>query len=119
MKVLHVATAFPRDESDPITPWMVELIRSLRARGVDAQVLTSSYEGMGSQVVHGIPVHRFRYAPAAWERLTHDETVPDRIRRSSGYASLVPPYLAAGVLRSLREGWGGDWDVVHVHWPMP
>ena len=119
MRVLHVATAFPRDESDPITPWMVELIRSQRERGIDAQVLTSAYRGSGDQVVHGIPVHRFRYAPAAWETLTHDETVPDRIRRSAGYASLVPLYLAGGILSSFRRGLSGDWDVVHVHWPMP
>lgn len=119
MRVLHVTTAFPRDENDPITPWMVELIRSQRDRGVDARVLTSAYRGSGDHVVHGIPVHRFRYAPAPSETLTHDETVPDRIRRSAGYASLVPFYLAGGTLASLRQGLAGTWDVVHVHWPMP
>ncbi len=119
MKVLHVTTAFPRDENDPITPWMVELIRSLRDRGIDARVLTSAYRGGGDHEVHGIPVHRFRYAPASWETLTHDETVPDRIRRSAGYASLVPFYLTGGTLSSLRGGLTGEWDVVHVHWPMP
>jgi len=97
----------------------VELIRSQRERGIDARVLTSAYRGSGDQVVHGIPVHRFRYAPASWETLTHDETVPDRIRRSAGYASLVPLYLAGGLLSAFRRGLSGDWDVVHVHWPMP
>lgn len=119
MRVLHVATAFPRDESDPITPWMVELIRTLRDRGTDARVLAPAYRGSGDHVVHGIPVYRFRYGPAAWETLTHDETVPDRIRRSAGYASLVPLYLAGGLVSSLRQGLAGSWDVVHVHWPMP
>ena len=119
MRVLHVATAFPRHEGDPITPWMVEILEGLRARGVDAQVLAPSYRGGGARAVYGIPVRRFRYAPAALETLTHDETVPDRIRRSRAYASLVPAYLVGGTAAALREGAAGAWDVVHVHWPMP
>ena len=119
MKVLHVVTAFPRHEGDPITPWMVEILEGLRERGVDAQVLAPSYRGGGAREVYGVPVRRFRYAPAALETLTHDETVPDRIRRSKPHAALVPPYLLAGTTAALREGVVGEWAVVHVHWPMP
>lgn len=119
MRVLHVVTAFPRHEGDPITPWMVEILEGLRDRGVDAQVLAPSYRGGGATEVFGIPVRRFRYAPAPVETLTHDETVPDRIRRSKPHAALVPLYLAAGTAAALREGVTGRWDVVHVHWPMP
>jgi len=113
-----VVTAFPRWPGDVITPWMVELVRRSRERGLDAEVLAPAYRGGGSREVEGIPVRRFRYAPAAWETLTHDETVPDRVGRSPAYAALVPPYLAGGVLAGWRAG-GEAPDVVHVHWPMP
>ena len=113
-----MVTAFPRWPGDVITPWMVELVRRSRERGLDAEVLAPAYRGGGAREVEGIPVRRFRYAPAAWETLTHDETVPDRVGRSPAYAALVPLYLAGGVLAGWRAG-GERPDVVHVHWPMP
>jgi glycosyltransferase involved in cell wall biosynthesis len=118
MTVVHVVTAFPRHPGDVITPWMVELVRRSRERGLDARVLAPSYRGDGALEVEGIPVRRFRYAPAPWETLTHDETVPDRIRRSPAFAGLVPLYLLGGSVASLGVGRERP-DIVHVHWPMP
>ena len=90
MKVLYLVTAYPRDASDVITPWMVETIRQLRLRGVVVEVLAPAYRGMPDQVLEGVPVHRFRYAPRAWETLTHDQTAPDRIRERPRFLALVP-----------------------------
>ncbi len=118
MRVVHVVTAFPRRPGDVITPWMVELVRRSRERGIEAEVLAPAYRGGGAVEVEGIPVRRFRYAPAAWETLTHDETVPDRIRRSPVQAALVPLYLAGGCRAGAIVGRERP-DVVHVHWPMP
>lgn len=118
MKVVHVVTAFPRWREDPITPWLVELVRRQRAEGLDATVLAPAYRG-GPEVEPGdIPVRRFRYAPAPWERLTHEETVPDRLRRERRYAALLPGYVAAGILAGVRAGRRHP-DVFHVHWPFP
>ncbi|MFQ5888716.1 MAG: glycosyltransferase family 4 protein [Gemmatimonadota bacterium] len=123
MRVVHIVTAYPRSPADPITPWLVELLRRQRAAGVEASVLTPAYRGgpadqVPTGLVHGVPVHRFRYAPARWETLTHDETVPDRLRRAPRFAALVPAYLLTGV-RAARS-WGRHApDVVHVHWPVP
>ncbi|MCL7973663.1 MAG: glycosyltransferase family 4 protein [marine benthic group bacterium] len=119
MRILHVVTAFPRTPEDPITPWLVELIRRQRAAGLDAQVIAPAYlGGPKREAFDDIPVHRFRYAPASWEMLTHDETVPDRIRQRRYVAGLVPPYLAAGI-RAGHEAGRSSPEVVHVHWPMP
>jgi glycosyltransferase involved in cell wall biosynthesis len=119
MRVLHIVTAFPRYEGDPIAPWLVELLHRLRARGHEIEVLASSYRGLGDQTYHGIPVRRFRYFPARWERLTHEETAPDRMRRSPLYAVMPLFFLACGMLRAWRLARRKPYDVVHVHWPMP
>lgn len=119
MKILYVVTAHKRRPDDVITPWLVETIRRLRASGVDVEVLAPSYRGLSSQTLDGIRVHRFRYAPARVEDLTHDQTAPDRIREHPAYLALVPGYLAAGSLAAARVARKGDFDVVHVHWPMP
>jgi glycosyltransferase involved in cell wall biosynthesis len=119
MRILHIVTAFPRQKGDPIAPWLVELLQRLRARGHEIDVLTSSYRGLGDQDHDGIRVHRFRYFPARWERLTHEETAPDRMRRSPLYAIMPLFFLVAGMRRAWSLARQHRYDIVHVHWPMP
>lgn len=119
MRVIHVVTAFPRHAEDPITPWLVELVRRQRAEGLDASLLAPAYRGGPASEATGLPVRRFRYAPAPIEMLTHDETVPDRLRGAPLHALLLPPYLLGGMLAAWRIGRRNPPDVVHVHWPMP
>ena len=119
MRVVHVTTAWPRSSDDPITPWLVELVRRQIDSGIQAEVLAPAYRGGPVNEHHEFPVHRFRYAPAPLETLTHDETVPDRLRRRPAYGLLVPSYLLAGMMAAVRIGLADPPDVVHVHWPMP
>ena len=118
MKVVHIVTAFPRYPQDIITPWLGQVLLELREQGVDASVLAPSYRGGGSKEWRGVPVHRFRYAPAPFETLTHDETVPDRLRRHPHYALLLPGYTVGGLIAAIKFGRRRP-DVIHVHWPVP
>ncbi len=119
MRILHVVTAFPRSRDDVITPWLVELLKRLKAKGHEVEVLTSAYRGGGNTMFEEIPVHRFRYFPASWEDLTHDEAVPDRMRRSARYKLAAVCYVLAGMVAAWRLARRRRYDVVHVHWAMP
>lgn len=119
MRILHVVTAFPRSRDDVITPWLVELLRRLRAAGHDVEVFTSAYRGGGNRDFEGIPIHRFRYFPATWEDLTHDEAVPDRLKRAWRYRLALPCYLLGGMTGIWRLCRRHRYDVVQVHWPLP
>ncbi len=119
MRVLIVSTAFPRYPDDPTAKWLVETILRLAAEGYDFEVLTSSYRGGGNTEFGGIPVHRFRYFFAPWERLTHEESAPDRMRRSLLYRVLPLFYVVGGTIAAWRLGRRGNFDIVHVHWPVP
>ena len=118
LKVVHVVTAFPRHEGDMITPWLTELLRAQRARGIDASVLSPAYRGGGATEYLGIPVVRFRYAPRRLETLTHDETAPDRLRSRPWMAGLLPGFVVGGLFAAWRVARSRP-DVVHVHWPAP
>ena len=119
MRVLHVVTAYPRYPGDPIVPWLTELIRHLRSRGVRAEVFTSAYRGGGNREHDAVPVHRFRYMPSRWERLTHEENAADRAGRSPLFALVSVGYIAAG-MRAIRKLVRRErYDVIHVHWPVP
>lgn len=119
VKVLYLVTAYSRGPGDVITPWLAETIRRLRARGVEVEVLAPAYRAGADPVVDGVRVHRFRYAPAAWETLTHDQTAPDRIRERPWFLALVPGYVAAGSRAARRLAARGGFDVVHAFWPLP
>jgi len=119
MRVIHVVTAFPRSPGDPITPWLVELVRRQRHGGLDASILAPAWRGgPAREAFPGIPVRRFRYAPASLETLTHEETVPDRLRRRPASLALLPGYLLGGIRAAHGLG-EGEPEIVHVHWPMP
>ena len=119
MHILHVATAFPRYPGDLVSHWLVELLEQQRRRGHHVEVLCPTYRGGGSRDYDGIPVHRFRYFPARWEDLTHDEATPDRVRRGWRYRFIALCYLAAGMLAGWRLCRRTQYDVIHVHWPLP
>lgn len=119
MRILVVSTAFPRDADDPTVKWLAEAIRRLRARGYAIEVFTSAYKGGGNTSLDGIPIHRFRYFFRKWENLTHEESAPDRMRRSLFYAMLPAFYLLFGSIAMWRLQRRERYDIVHVHWPLP
>jgi glycosyltransferase involved in cell wall biosynthesis len=119
MRVLHVATAFPRSKDDVIVPWLAELVKRQRAAGSEVEVFTSAYRGGGGDAYEGIPVHRFRYFPARWEDLTHDEAATDRMRHSLLYRVLPLFYIAGGIWAIWRLARRRQFDIIHVHWPVP
>ncbi|HEY7530276.1 MAG TPA: glycosyltransferase family 4 protein [Gemmatimonadota bacterium] len=120
MNALHVVTAWPRHAGDVITPWLAETLRGLEREDVHCEVLAPAWRGGGARESGAIRVHRFRYAvPAALERLTHEETTPDRIARNPAWALLLPGYVAAACAAAARLQRRRRFDVVHVHWPVP
>ena len=98
---------------------MGETIRRLVDADVNVEVLAPAYRGMNTHALDGVRVHRFRYAPAPLETLTHDEPALDRIAKNPAYLSLVPAYVAAGSVAAARLARRNKYDVVHAFWPVP
>ncbi len=119
MKVLYIATAYPRSEKDIITPWLVETIRRLQSSGVEVTMFTSAYQGLGDQTIFGTRVKRFRYFFARWERLTHEETAIDRVQKGLLNKLLAVCYLFFGAIAVWRLCRKERFDIIHVHWPLP
>ena len=119
MRVLYIVTAFQRRKNDVITPWLTQTILYLRKKGIDVEVFTSSFKGLGNQEILGIPVWRFRYAPAKWEDLTHEEAVIERLKKGIRYKLLLPLYIISGSISIYRLLRKRKYDILHVHWPFP
>jgi glycosyltransferase involved in cell wall biosynthesis len=119
MKVLVIATAYPRYEGDVITPWLPALLKKLQQRGADVSVFTSSYKGLRNHKVDAIPVFRFRYFFKPFERLTHEEMAADRFSRGFLPKILSACYLLFGTLSIFLFTRKRKYDIIHVHWPFP
>lgn len=119
MKILYIATAYPRSETDIITPWLVQTVQRLQNQGIQITVFTSSYAGIGDQIISGTPVHRFRYFFRRWEKLTHEETAIDRVQKGFLNKLLAVLYLLSGTLSCWRFCRKEKFDIIHVHWPLP
>lgn len=113
-----VTSTYARSEADCQVPWMRELLSRLGTGAGAIRVMAPDFEGLKSHAIDGVPVHRFRYAPAKFENLTHDEGAPNK-SRSLFYKLLAIPYIVCGMIAVF--GWCVKHriDVLHVHWPFP
>lgn len=119
MKVLFVTSTFPRYDDDDQVPWLLELARVLRERGIDLEVLAPTYAGLASHTVHGIPVHRYRYFTRKREVVTHEAGAMNNM---VGRRDLFLPALSlvgAGMAAAARLARRNRYDVIHSHWPLP
>jgi len=119
LRVLFIASAYPRHDGDVITSWLGATVAKLRDAGIHVEVLAPAFEGAPDHVVEGIRIHRFRYAPARWETLSHDNPIPWQLRERPLRFALIPGYVTACTMAATRLTANGAFDVVHAFWPLP
>jgi len=119
ISVLALTSVYPRFNEDAEVPWLRIFMRELAARGCNVHIAAPSYNGLKSHRIDGIPVHRYRYAPAGLEFLTHDEGAPSKIARNPLLQLLAVPYVISGSLKTLLLCRKLKPDIIHVHWPFP
>ena len=119
MKVLVIGSVYPRFQEDAEVPWLRTSIAHLKKAGVEIQVLAPAYKGLKSHDIDGTHVNRFRYAPASWEILTHEEGAPSKMASKPWLQLLAIPYIINGFIQCLRICRKWHPDVIHAHWPFP
>lgn len=119
MRVLHLASSFPRHPLDHNAPWLLDLLRAQAAAGVSVAVLAPHDRGLPLRERWGdVEVVRFRYAPGPWEKLAYRGGLL-AAAASAGGRALVPGLLAAFAAATAREVRRLRPDVVHAHWWLP
>jgi glycosyltransferase involved in cell wall biosynthesis len=120
MRVLFLAHAYPRFAGDPVGSFILRLAVSLRAEGVEVTVLAPAAPDVASRdVIEGVPVHRFRYAPRRLETLAYTGTMGAQVRRSWMARVALVAFLASA-LRSARQLVRRDAiTLIHAHWWFP
>jgi glycosyltransferase involved in cell wall biosynthesis len=117
LRVVFLAHAFPRTADDVTGGFLLRLATALRAEGVEVAAVAPAAEGLAAaERLDGVPVRRYRYAPARAQRLAYAGEMHRRAASPSGAVALAG-LLGAGALAARRAGRGAD--LVHAHWWFP
>ena len=117
LRVVFLAHAFPRTADDLTGGFLLRLATALRAEGVEVAAVAPAAEGLAAaERLDGIPVRRYRYAPARAQRLAYAGEMHRRAATPSGALALAG-LLGAGALAARRAARGAD--LVHAHWWFP
>jgi len=119
LKIISIVTSYPRNEKDVLIPWIIKLIQLLKKDDVETEVFTSSYCGIKDEVCDEIRVRRFRYFFKKWEKLSHDMSVPEKLKSNPFYFLILPFFMFFGFVAAYRFGKKNDFEIIHVHFPFP
>jgi len=117
--LLVLTSTYPRYAGDPQPAFVHELTRRLADR-FDIDVLAPHSPGLArNEVLDGVQIHRFAYAPERLEDLAYDGGMLNRLRARPLRWLLVPLYLAAMIIAARRLARQGGHSVIHAHWLLP
>jgi glycosyltransferase involved in cell wall biosynthesis len=120
MRILVLASTFPRWPGDTTPPFVHRLSVGLLQRGHEIYVLAPHEAGAAfSEVMDGLHVHRFRYAPAGAESLAYGGGILENLRRDPMRWRQVPLFLSAQFVAMARVVMGEHIDAIHAHWAIP
>jgi len=117
--LLVMTSTYPRWQGDPEPGFVHELAKRLTDRFTVVVLGPHTHGALPRQVLDGVEVIRYRYAPEALETLVNDGGIVANLRSSPWKLLLVPGFLlsmAWSLFLLLRQR---RIDVVHAHWLIP
>lgn len=120
MRVLFVTHSFPRWSGDVAGAFILRLARALEDGGTRVDVLAPASQGLAPEdTIDGVRVHRFRYAPDAWQTLAYTGTMAEQVTNSLRGPIALAGLLLRGTMALRRDVTAITPDVVHAHWWFP
>lgn len=120
MRALFLTHNYPRHAGDPVGSFVLRLAVSLQRQDIEVRVIAPAAPDVpAEEVLEGVPVTRFRYAPKKLETLAYSGTMGAQVRQFWKARLAMAGYLALGYRAATRVL--ADWqaDVVHAHWWFP
>ena len=118
-RLLVLASTYPRWANDHEPGFVHELAKRLVDR-FDVTVLCPHAPGAATrELLDGVTVVRYRYAPVSLERLVHDGGMVTKLRRQPWMFLLLPGFLLGQLLALARLVRKDRPAVIHAHWIIP
>jgi glycosyltransferase involved in cell wall biosynthesis len=120
MRVLFLTHSYPRTSGDAAGAFLLHLAAALKTQDVDVTVVAPAGDHLPSyEVLDGIPVHRFRYAPRRFQRLAYTGQMAEEVRRSLSAKIALLGFLGSGFASGARIRRDTKPALVHAHWWFP
>jgi glycosyltransferase involved in cell wall biosynthesis len=117
--LLILASTYPRFATDHEPGFVHEMALRL-ARSFDVIVLCPHAQGARtSEVMDGVQVIRYRYAPSRFESLVHHGGITTNLRRHPWKWLLTPGFIIGQYLAAARLLREKKIAVIHAHWLIP
>ena len=128
MKIVMLTTSFPRTDDDYLARWILELGQELEIRGTTSIIIAPHATGLNqSDIIGGMKVHRFKYAPEQFEVLGYGKFLPHESTKSktktlSLYIRnilLFIPFLTSMFISTMHACKKDKTYVILSHWAFP
>ncbi len=118
-RILVLTSTYPRWTGDHEPRFVHELSRRL-ASEFEVHVLAPHARGAkDDEVMDGVHVHRFHYAPERLETLAYEGGILARLRERRLRLLLIPLFLLAEILAIRRLLRKQPVSAIHAHWILP
>jgi glycosyltransferase involved in cell wall biosynthesis len=117
--LLVLASTYPRWSGDHEPGFVHELAKRLTDHFKVIAVVPSAPGATAREILDGVEVIRYRYAPRRFETLVNDGGIVTNLRRHRWKMLLVPTFVWAQAWRTWRLLRTRQIDVIHAHWLLP
>ena len=118
-KLLILASTYPRWLSDPEPGFVHELAKRLTTQFEVRVLCPHAPMAAAQEVLEGVKVVRYRYAPSRFETLVNDGGIVTNLKRQPWKWLLVPFFILGLFWRTWREIRHWQPEVIHAHWLLP
>jgi glycosyltransferase involved in cell wall biosynthesis len=120
LRVLTVTHNYPRFVGDPAGAFVARIAEGAAAQGHQVEAVAPHAPGTPvEEEVHGVRVHRFRYAPEIFERVAYTGGLHQRALHTPSVALALPGFLLAFGHTVRRAARRMRPHLIHAHWWFP
>jgi glycosyltransferase involved in cell wall biosynthesis len=119
LKVLFLASSYPRSQNDSASVFLRYLADALANRGVEVHVLAPADTTSATSTEGSVIVHRFQYFPARMQKLAYGSGIVPNLKRSPWLWVQVPFFLCSMLYSLIRLIRLERPDLIHAHWILP
>jgi len=117
--LLVLASTYPRWVGDAEPGFVHELARRLTDRFRVMVLCPHAPGAKRREVMEGVEVRRYRYAPESWETLVNGGGIVTNLKRARWKLLLVPGFVLSQAWAAWRLTRRERVDVIHAHWLIP
>ena len=120
MNVLFLTHSYPRAAGDAAGSFILHLAQALAAEGVTVNVVAPGADGLPDhEMLGGVQVERFRYAPRKFETLAYGGNMAAQVEQSWTARVTLLGFLGSEFQSAIKARRDTHPDLVHAHWWFP